>query len=61
MEDRKLTVADIMKMYGISRDSAMANIFRRQGSGAFKIGRIWFINESDLLKLEKQLQEQKLW
>lgn len=52
--EKRYGVCDVMKLYGISRNSAMSHIFRRKDSGAFKIGRLWFIRECDLLKLEKQ-------
>ena len=52
--EKRYGVEAVMKLYGISRNTAMSNIFRRKGCGAFKIGKLWFIRESDLLNLEKQ-------
>lgn len=52
--EKRYSVEAVMKLYGISRNTAMSNIFRRKGSGAFKIGKLWFIRESDLLNIEKQ-------
>ena len=52
--DKRYGVQDVMQLYGISRFSAMENIFRRKDSGAFRVGRLWFIRENDLLKLEKK-------
>ena len=55
--EKRLTVADVMNLYNISRETALTFFFRAKGTGAFKFGRKWYIRESDLLRLETKWQK----
>lgn len=52
MDEKVLSVDNIMSRYGIKHRETAVRLFKTKGFGGFKIGHRWYVREKDLLKYE---------